>query len=142
LGVLLYFAAGLLPDPDGPFQPETQNWYTWILAIVFEILIIILAQLISYGVKDSRQIGSAGIALGAFRVATLLVMSMVFILIGNRQQIALPSAADETESLLINGATSSGYGSASAPKPKTLDAQSTGWLDYFVGFRKLFPYIW
>lgn len=33
LGVLLYFAAGLLPGPDGPFRPETQNWYSWILAM-------------------------------------------------------------------------------------------------------------
>lgn len=109
---------------------------------MFEILIIVLTQLISNGAKDSAHIGSAEITLRGFRVATLLAMSMVYILIGTRRQTTRHSAAEEIESLLINGVTSSGYGSTSPLKPRTLDAQSTGWLDYFVGFTNLFPYVW
>ena len=142
LGTFLYFAAGLLPDPEGPFQPERPNWYTWILAIVFEAVIIVLTQVMASRLGGLGELESAETALGAFRVATLLVMSIVFALIDYSWRITRFSAIDEREGLLENSVNGSGYGITATPKPRIRDAQSTGWLDYFVGFSTLFPYIW
>lgn len=64
-------------------------------------------------------------------------------------------ADEETESLLGNGVTKganaagNGYGAtngSSSPAFKATgrprDAQSSGWFDYFAGFKVLFPYLW
>ncbi|KAM6516990.1 hypothetical protein FSOLCH5_007941 [Fusarium solani] len=55
------------------------------------------------------------------------------------------SAPEERQSLLENGnGSSSNYGSVpAAPTPaKRTQVSGTGWLDYFAGFRVLFPYLW
>ncbi|KAF4636131.1 hypothetical protein G7Y89_g1951 [Cudoniella acicularis] len=51
-------------------------------------------------------------------------------------------SADENDSLLENGVVGSAYGSTASSKPYNQDSESTGWLNYFIGFGTLFPYIW
>jgi hypothetical protein len=58
------------------------------------------------------------------------------------------STPDERQSLLQNGnGSTANYGgthdSTSTPTPaRRTQVSGTGWLDYFAGFRVLFPYLW
>ena len=59
------------------------------------------------------------------------------------------SSLEERESLLgSENGLSGDYQSIAAPKPTAPDpvrrtqVSGTGWLDYFTGFRILFPYLW
>lgn len=86
--------------------------------------------------------------LGIARIGTLLVMIALLI----RRHYAMrpsrtDSTAEERQGLLENGqgVGYDGTNGHSAPKPPTgkpKDAQNKGWLDYFAGFRILFPYLW
>lgn len=86
--------------------------------------------------------------LGLLRVLTLLVMSIILLVREYKLRPARPkrsSSSEEQESLLGNGNGASGYGSvpASDAEPvKRTQVSGTGWLDYFAGFKLLFPYLW
>ena len=74
---------------------------------------------------------------------------MVAAYISARRQVLDDEELNRSESeCLGNGHTvSAGYGTIKANdpmevEPKAKDAQLSTWLDYFIGFRVLFPYIW
>jgi ABC-type multidrug transport system fused ATPase/permease subunit len=55
------------------------------------------------------------------------------------------SLPEERQGLLENGnGNTEGYGSVQPPaaEPRRTQVSGTGWLDYFAGFKVLFPYLW
>lgn len=85
--------------------------------------------------------------LGLVRILTLVLMTSILAV---REYKLRPAKRDsnpqEQESLLGNGNGSSrSYGSVPASDTgpvKRTQVSGTGWLDYFIGFKLLFPYLW
>ncbi|KAK3312305.1 P-loop containing nucleoside triphosphate hydrolase protein [Apodospora peruviana] len=136
VGLLLYFLAGLLPNPDGPWSPTASHCHSWIAAVFLEAVVLALfvneRNLIDVPARPLYAL----IGLGLARIAILLVMIGIMV----RRYFALRSSllsstAGERQGLLENG-----QGPPRAGKPR--DAQDSGWLDYIAGFRVLFPYLW
>ncbi|PKX88431.1 putative transport protein [Aspergillus novofumigatus IBT 16806] len=124
--VFLFFAASLLPDPDLPYRPSATNIHTWITAIIFEAVTVVLdcvaaPNFLAYG-----------------RLA-LLIAACSIRHISSRRGLKDPAR----ESLLSSDTSEEGrYGTVEASPPKPGDAQSTNWLDYLVGLGVIFPLIW
>lgn len=151
MGVLLYFLAGLLPNPDGPWSPTASNGHAWITAVVLEAVIAAVFKSQQQSISAPADLLNTLFALSLARIAILLVMTAVLV----RREFALRSissvsTSEERQGLLENGHDQpSHYGvahsSTQAAKPpagKPRDAQSSGWFDYIAGFRVLFPYLW
>lgn len=88
-------------------------------------------------------------ALGSFRVAILVIMSIVLIFREYKSKASAPkSLPEERQSLLENGnGSAANYATVPGSKPAadaTQSPQATGrsWLKYIASFRILFPYIW
>lgn len=96
--------------------------------------------------------------LGLARIVALGVMIAFVVVRELKLRPSVPNATtEERQSLLENGqGATPDYGAApvhahGAPAPhppikpgsgKPPGVQNTGWLDYFAGFRVLFPYLW
>ncbi|CAD6577321.1 MAG: hypothetical protein ASARMPRED_008216 [Alectoria sarmentosa] len=143
IGVFLYFAAGTLADPDGPFVPTISNCYTWIFALFYELSLLALTMRFPSRLNVFGGLENAQMVLGVLRSLILCLMLAVYV---NAQcQVSQDEESDflRSEHLTINGHPRSvGYGTIEdnadvsfQPKPK--DNQSSGWLDYFIGFRVL-----
>jgi len=142
-GVLLYFLAGLLPDPDGPWTPTTSHCFSWVVGVLLEAVItaVFMSQ------KNVIHVPSGLLdSLFGLSIARVVVLGIMIVLLICREHESKGPKGTESEqqSLLENGNGSNGYGSVgSKPKAKkSRDAQSAGWFDYFAGFRVLFPYLW
>ncbi|KAL9084059.1 MAG: hypothetical protein Q9165_008260 [Trypethelium subeluteriae] len=59
-----------------------------------------------------------------------------------REMRAFEVNQSETECLIGNRYSSEDHGAISKQYTATSDAQATGWIDYFMGFVTLFPYMW
>jgi ATP-binding cassette, subfamily B, vacuolar membrane transporter HMT1/ACLQ len=87
-------------------------------------------------------------ALNALAFARIFVYGVMIAVIGLREyklkSTQAGSVPEERQSLLENGNESSaGYGSVPAAAPgRRTQVSGTGWLDYFAGFKILFPYLW
>lgn len=148
--MLLYFLAGLLPNPDGPWSPTTANCNAWVTGVLLEAVIAAVFKLDQRSINAPPRLLDVLFSLGIARIVTLLVMTALLV----RRQYALTastsdSTAEERQGLLENGQGSvGGYhgtnGHTSAPKVPAAKPtnQNKGWLDYFAGFRVLFPYLW
>ncbi|KAF2276637.1 uncharacterized protein EI97DRAFT_432879 [Westerdykella ornata] len=135
--IFLYFAAGLLPSPDGPFHPSAAHCYTWITAATMEGAVLTLSlkfDIVAFGLVQS--------ILASLRIAVLLCMSGIHLYL--QIDVTLNwNEASETEALL--NTNSEGYGTSNKPSSVSHTApkrEQGGWLDYFIGFRILFPYLW
>jgi ATP-binding cassette, subfamily B, vacuolar membrane transporter HMT1/ACLQ len=76
------------------------------------------------------------------RIAVLLSMSITHVILCGEHFFGKVNK-DETETLLSNG--SAEYGTtkkANSSAASTKAPQRGGWVDYFIGFRILFPYLW
>ncbi|KAK5653654.1 hypothetical protein OQA88_8684 [Cercophora sp. LCS_1] len=136
VGVLLYFLAGLLPDPDRPWSPTASHCYAWIVGVLVEGLILALFITERRHIDMPSALLDTLVALGIARIAVLVFMVAAIVrrYYAVRSSLA-SSTAGERQGLLENG--------QGPPKPaKRRDAQETGWLDYIAGFRVLFPYLW
>jgi hypothetical protein len=108
------------------------------LGSIFEVVFTVFK---SYSSSGS---GVLWIGLGAGRITTLIAMVISHAII--YWQPYHDNDPEAYENLLGNGdSNNTQYGAvsneqpadeAAAPRPKG------GWLDYFIGFRILFPYIW
>jgi len=143
-GVLLYFLAGLLPDPDGPWTPTTSHCFAWVVGVLLEVVIASLFMSQQHRIHVPLGLLDSLFGLSLARIVILGIM--IALLICREYELKAPQQGSESErqSLLENGNGPNGYGSdSSKQKPKKLrDAQSTGWFDYLAGFRVLFPYLW
>ncbi|KAK0705469.1 ABC transporter [Lasiosphaeris hirsuta] len=139
VGVLLFFLAGLLPDPDGPWSPTVSNCHSWIASALLEAVIAALFVTERRYIEVPAGTLNTLVALGLARIFTLGVM----IALVARRHYALQSrqpssSAGERQGLLENG--QNGQPAPRGGKPR--DAQDSSWLDYVAGFRVLFPYLW
>ncbi|KAI1342634.1 hypothetical protein F5Y15DRAFT_373399 [Xylariaceae sp. FL0016] len=148
IGVLLYFMAGLLPDPDGPWTPSVSHCHAWIFGTLIEIVIaaVILSQ--AQVVEVPVELLNSLFGLGLARIALFLIM--IAIVAGREYKLKKSEKGTDSErrSLLENGdGPRNGYGGtpSTAPKSdakKTRDFSKSNWFDYFAGTRVLFPYLW
>jgi hypothetical protein len=144
-GVLLYFLAGLLPDPDGPWTPTTNHAYSWAVGVILEV--VIASVFMSQQHQIHVPLGLLDSLFGLSLARIVILGIMIALLIRREYESKGPKGSEsERQSLLEsgNGNGPNGYGSDS-PRPKLKkprDAQSAGWFDYFAGFRVLFPYLW
>ncbi|KAF0316355.1 heavy metal tolerance protein [Colletotrichum asianum] len=146
VAVLLYFLAGLLPDPEGPWVPTACHAYAWIVAILFEVVIAALFFSEHPYLRVSKPLLESLSSLGFARIALILFMSIALAFREYRLRPSTPrSTPEERQSLLQNGNGSANYGGAhphGPPAGPRQQVQGTGWLDYFAGFKVLFPYLW
>ena len=142
-GVLLYFLAGLLPDPDGPWTPTTSHCFAWVAGVLFEVVIASVFMSQQHQIHVPLTLLDGLFGLSSSRIVVLGIMTTLLIC-QEYEFNGLKGSASERQSLLENGNGPNGYGSdSSRQKPKKpRDAQSAGWFDYFAGFRVLFPYLW
>ncbi|GIK07509.1 hypothetical protein Aspvir_003175 [Aspergillus viridinutans] len=135
--VFLFFAASLLPDPDLPYRPSAANVHTWITAIIFEAVIVVLDCVAATNCSiDGLTVLWLVLAYG--RLALLIAACSI-------RHIPSPRGLKDParESLLSSDTSEEGrYGTVEASPPKPGDAQSTNWLDYLVGLGVIFPLIW
>lgn len=146
IGALLYFLAGLLPDPDGPWLPTVAHGIAWVVGLSLEVVIagVFLSQ------QERIQVSASLLdSLASLGLVRLVLFFFMIAILARREYELKPTrtgSSEEHQSLLENGEGTNGYGSTPAsgsrPPPKKPDAQSTGWLDYIAGFRVLFPYLW
>jgi len=130
----MYFVVGLLPDPTEQFDPSKSHLHAWIAAAIFETGILLSTWKVGMPAREIAQW-----YVGAVRLLTVACMIAVHI---STSPDKAPQT-NETESLL-NGVSygttkpdHSNYQAQASPQ-----ARKAGWLDYFIGFRLLFPYIW
>lgn len=143
-GVLLYFLAGLLPDPDGPWTPTTSHCLAWVVGVLLEV--VIASVFMSQQHRIHVPLGLLDSLFGLSSARIVILGMMIALLICREYGLKVPKqgSGSERQSLLENGNSPNGYGS-DIPKQKSKkprDAQSAGWFDYFAGFRVLFPYLW
>ncbi|KAI1917593.1 hypothetical protein LOZ64_003073 [Ophidiomyces ophidiicola] len=116
IAVFLFFFASILPDPDTAYQPSLTSAHTWATALPFEIGFAALSS-ISSAHPSARY-----------------------------DPRAKAESDPATTSLLgSESGDDSQYGTLDGTKLRpsaSTDAQLTNWLDYLVGFGKLFPLIW
>ncbi|CEI62388.1 Heavy metal tolerance protein [Fusarium venenatum] len=146
VGVLLYFLAGLLPDPEGPWNPNGAHLAAWCVAALAEIVIAAVLSAVEPQLRVSPNFVDTTNLLGAARVFVLALMIGSFTLREYKLKSLQPkSVPEERQGLLENGnGNAEGYGSVppSAAEPRRTQVSGTGWLDYFAGFKVLFPYLW
>ncbi|KAH8178661.1 ABC transporter domain-containing protein [Sarocladium implicatum] len=150
VGIFLYFLAGLLPDPEGPWTPGISHCCAWIAAILMEILIISVIPHMQPQLRVSSDFLRTVSALGLARVAILVLMIATFVLGKVRWSVKeADSEPEERQSLLQNGHGSTQNYDGTPPKVDISSGSSqrtqvsgTGWLDYLAGFKILFPYLW
>lgn len=144
VGVLLYFLAGLLPDPDGPWNPTTSHCYAWIVGLLVEVVVASVFMSQQHQIHESLGLLDSLFGLSLARIVILVIMIALLICREHDPKGPKQGSESEQQSLLENGNSPNSYGSnGSNQKSKKLrDAQSAGWFDYFAGFRVLFPYLW
>ncbi|KAI1457521.1 ABC heavy metal transporter [Annulohypoxylon moriforme] len=143
----LFYLAGLLPDPDQPYTVSNVQWHMWIISAVYEVAWLIYQFEVqphySYGAIEIIQVTFA-----ALRVFILLCSIVLYWALKISLRRGQPTSQDEAESLLRNGHENSwNYGTPDTKArangyAKAGDAQTTTWLDYLLGFQKLFPFLW
>ena len=133
----LYFVAGLLPDPEGPFHPSLAHRFAWVTGACLESSVLALSLRLR-----KAEIGVVNTALSCLKIILLLSMCITHVYLRSGDGLDICSAA-EREGLLSNGNAEYGTNGNSPYKGKNQAPQSRGgWLDYFIGFRILFPYLW
>ncbi|KAL6916356.1 hypothetical protein ACHAP8_007819 [Fusarium lateritium] len=146
VGVLLYFLAGLLPDPEGPWNPNGAHLAAWCVAALAEIVIAAVLSAVEPQLRVSPDFVDTTNILGSARVFVLALMIGSFTLREYKLKSLQPkSLPEERQGLLENGnGNAEGYGSVppSTAEPRRTQVSGTGWLDYFAGFKVLFPYLW
>lgn len=144
----MYFLAGLLPDPDGPWTPTASHHFVWIVGMLIEVFTASMFIFQQQQIDMPRGLLESLFGLSSARIVILAIM--ITLLFCREYKFGVPKHASgsesERQSLLENGNHASPIDNGSdgyKSKPKRLrDAQSAGWFDYFAGFRVLFPYLW
>ncbi|RFN52869.1 ATP-binding cassette, subfamily b [Fusarium flagelliforme] len=146
VGVLLYFLAGLLPDPEGPWNPNGAHVSAWCVGALAEIVIAAVFSGVEPRLRVSPGFVDTLNVLGSARVLVLALMIGSFTLREYKLKSLEPkSLPEERQGLLENGnGNAASYGSVppTAAEPRRTQVSGTGWLDYFAGFKVLFPYLW
>ncbi|TVY27403.1 ABC transporter [Lachnellula hyalina] len=105
-----------------------------------------------YGIQnqlENRYANAAQLALAAVRLIVLLCLIVLWLVTSHEEKSHSSTQSGENESLLDHGpGTDYSYGTSKARdgnnayNARVGDAQTTTWLDYVLGFSKLFPFLW
>ena len=137
----------IAPDPDGPYTISWSHSSIWILALVYELGLLVLFQNHQNHIR-SKVFYSVQITLGVARSLILLVLAIAYYVLQRYTTKHQGWECEEREQLMPNDQPlSTEYGSLKPNQqvnvqPRVEDAQSLGWMDYFIGFRVLLPYLW
>ncbi|KAI1816841.1 hypothetical protein GGS20DRAFT_145992 [Poronia punctata] len=150
IGVLLYFLAGLLPDPDGPWAPTVPHSHAWVIGVLVETVIAAVFLSEHRVINVSLTLLDILFALGMTRVFLLLVMILLVVRRESELRKVEKGTVSERQPLLENGdgdGVANGYGGTTArpaakSEPKKRDPSKSNWFDYFAGTKVLFPYLW
>lgn len=137
--MLLFFGASVLPDPDFPYEPTATQCHTWATALIFETVFA------GWGFFKMSASGSACIidhTLLALHFCRIVCFATAIMLYSAQQK---KPGSSEASPLLDAEDDATYYGATNAQKKldrPARDAQTTGWLDYLIGFGTFWPYIW
>lgn len=112
---------------------------------MFELSLLVTTNQPYLRIIRSNGLQVAQTTLEGVRTIILLLMIALYI---NRQHYVFESKPNETEALVEHGQlVHADYRTTEGNSPRRLekkeaDAQTPGMLEYFSGFRILFPYIW
>ncbi|OCL06616.1 putative transport protein [Glonium stellatum] len=147
----MYYISGLLPDPDIPYTPTNAHCHMWLVSLGFEIAWLTLA-FATVPVKAfvENYMDAVQITLSVSRCAILACMVSIYWWSAIPKEKIDDSDEEERQGLLSsnnNSSNSTEYGTPHAKlkgvaHPRTGDAQTTTYLDYIIGFSKLFPFLW
>jgi hypothetical protein len=145
MGVGLFYLAGLLHDPDHPYAVSEVQFHMWLTSMVYEVAWLCNGLV---ALSDNRFADNVQATLSASRVATLFCLITLYSLNTHWQRVDSSLLSGEYESLL-GGSLEDGarYGITSSNTVnntfgKKSDAQTTSWLDYVLGYKSLFPFLW
>lgn len=150
VGVGLFFAVGLLPDPDHSYTVSGSQQLTWLVSLAFETAFLTMG-FQSMSTQGSQQdIDPLLVAEAIFNSArVVLFVAFIALYWGTRQRpLDETSQSDEETQALLNGQEQNGvhYGTDAAkplkPEKRSGDAQTGTWTNYILGFQKLFPFLW
>uniref|UniRef100_A0A0D2YK28 ABC transmembrane type-1 domain-containing protein n=1 Tax=Fusarium oxysporum (strain Fo5176) TaxID=660025 RepID=A0A0D2YK28_FUSOF len=112
VGVLLYYVAGLLPDPEGPWNPNSAHLSAWCVGALAEIVIAAALSAVEPKLRVSPGFVDTLNILGAARVLVLAFMIGALGLREYKTKALEPkSLPEERRGLLENG-----NGAADGPK--------------------------
>lgn len=135
----LYFVAGLLPDPVDHFAPGATAVCVWMVGIFFE------AVLWTSSVIFDNIFPISNLVMGVARMIVMLTM-IIILSVAHWDCIAKSAHSEDTERLLGSSHSApNDYGTVDESSISSIRSTSkpkAGWLEYFIGFRVLFPYIW
>lgn len=145
----LFYAAGLLPDPDVPYAiTETQS-HMWTISLIFEIALLWTGvEALPQPTPEVYVLESFQVALSGIRVAVLCILVGLYVLTRHKRATSSIRVEEERESLLNEHTQNSTLYGSSQSRLKGIalarsgDAQTTTWLDYLLGFGRLFPFLW
>lgn len=108
LGIGAFYVAGLLPDADEAYTPFIWNASTWVVAMVFEGVLMVHGSREFSGSPDLQTaFFMSQLALAATRIITLAGMAAVF-WFPQALDTGTPSTVEKNESLLpANGSNES-----------------------------------
>jgi hypothetical protein len=145
MAVGLFYLAGLFPDADEPYTATAVQCHMWLISTFYEVIIFIIF------LRNSSLLQSVSSILDALQIALAISRILIFMSLlalywatirsRNRKNESL---GEETESLLGEhvGYGTSNISSEGNSNSRPGDAQTTTWLDYLLGFSKLFPFLW
>lgn len=151
IGVWLFYGVGLLPDPDSSYTMSSAQQLMWLVSLMFEIAFL-AAGVRSLPDKQHLRdtVAALSVSQATFNVLRLLLLflSLVFYWASSRTKPKERTLNEEETQSLINGSSQNGaaYGTNGRPKDKVAkkggDAQTGNWINYLLGFKKLFPFLW
>nr|QPP19365.1 Pen6 [Penicillium steckii] len=135
-GVFLFFAASLLPDSQGPYQPSPSCSYTSVTALIFESALALnqtiqIARFPLLCSRDALTVSSLALAYGRIILLSATLASLV---LGKRK------STDPSHESLLGASDNSQHGYGTVQQAP--DAQSTDWVDYILGLKEIIPLIW
>ncbi|KAI0203556.1 hypothetical protein F4808DRAFT_417135 [Astrocystis sublimbata] len=147
IAVLLYFLAGLLPDPDGPWTPSVPHAYAWGVGLLVEVVIAAVFLFQHQIIDAPLEMLNSLFGLGVARIVLFLIMVSLVVHRESKLRRAEAGSTSERRPLLENGdGPANGYGgtvvAAKQNATKTRDPSKSNWFDYLAGTRVLFPYLW
>lgn len=136
----------MLPDPEGPWTPGSAHCCAWVSGASLEVVIASVFAFEGSVLRVSDQCLELLNILGLIRILAYVLMTVCLVVREYKLRPVVPkSQPEERQSLLENGhGSSEHYGSVPKAKNEQRRTQvaGTGWLEYFAGFRVLFPYLW
>ncbi|KAI0390337.1 ABC heavy metal transporter [Xylariaceae sp. FL0594] len=149
LAVGLFYLAGLFPDADEQYTHSDTDLHMWMISVTYETTWLCLCALPK--IRSQSAADTTLLANGVMRIS--LFSSMIIIhfwhVIRNRTQTLIRTMEESRP--ILNGTRPdeilTGYGTRGRPVNQKEygnkgDAQSTTWVEYALGFRKLIPYLW